>query len=61
MEFCPKCGNDLRTENKGVVVEGTDAYLIQRQYCVNPQCENYAGAQITEASPKTAEIRHKLT
>ena len=61
MEKCPKCGTDLRLESGGVVVEGSDAFLLQRQYCVNPQCENYAGKKISEASNVVDEIRHKLT
>ncbi|WP_079546117.1 hypothetical protein [Christensenella massiliensis] len=61
MEKCPKCGTDLRLESGGVVVEGSDAFLLQRQYCVNPQCENYAGKRVTEDSRTVAELRHKLT
>ena len=50
-----------RLESGGVVVEGGDAFLLQRQYCANPQCENYAGKKISEASNVVDEIRHKLT
>lgn len=61
MEMCPKCGNDLRVEGGGVVVEGNDAYIVQKLYCMNPQCENYAGRRVTEDSKIVDTVRVKLT
>ena len=54
METCPKCNSLVRISDSKLVFENDDtpeletiAYNLMKLVCVNPECEDYCGTDVS--------------